>query len=55
VGPETMHLALCMFVLSAINPTEQHIALRKIADCLLPGGVVMIRDYGRYGLLIVLL
>jgi SAM-dependent methyltransferase len=43
----SMDLALCMFVLSAIAPAEQLIALRKIAEALKPGGKLMVRDYGR--------
>jgi SAM-dependent methyltransferase len=43
----SMDLALCMFVLSAIAPAEQLIAMRKIAEALKPGGKLMVRDYGR--------
>lgn len=47
VGAASMDLSLCMFVLSAISPTEQLVALRKIADVLKPGGKLLVRDYGR--------
>lgn len=47
VDPGSMDLALCMFVLSAISPTEQLVALKKIADVLPPGGKLLVRDYGR--------
>lgn len=47
VGAASMDLALCMFVLSAISPTEQLVALRKIADVLKAGGKLLVRDYGR--------
>ena len=43
----SMDLALCMFVLSAIAPSEQLGALQKIADILKPGGKLLVRDYGR--------
>jgi len=45
---ESMDLTLCMFVLSAISPAEQVVALRKIASVLKPGGKLLVRDYGRY-------
>lgn len=45
----SMDLALCMFVLSAIAPAEQLVALRKIAEALKPGGKLLVRDYGRLG------
>ena len=38
VDAESMDLTLCMFVLSAISPAEQIVALRKIASVLKPGG-----------------
>lgn len=44
----SMDLTLCMFVLSAIAPAEQIVALKKIADGLKSGGKMLIRDYGRY-------
>jgi len=44
---ESMDLTLCMFVLSAISPAEQIVALKKIASVLKPGGKLLIRDYGR--------
>lgn len=48
VGPGSMDLSLCMFVLSAIAPAEQMVALGKIAQVLKPGGKLLVRDYGRY-------
>eukprot|EP01032_Pedospumella_encystans_P011779 gene11779-13672_t len=44
----SMDLTLCMFVLSAIAPAEQIVAIKKIADGLKPGGKMLIRDYGRF-------
>ncbi len=48
VSNGSMDLTLCMFVLSAIAPAEQIVAIKKIADGLKPGGKMLIRDYGRY-------
>jgi SAM-dependent methyltransferase len=47
VPSASMDLALCMFVLSAISPAEQLVALGKIAAVLKPGGKLLVRDYGR--------
>ena len=47
VPAQSMDLTLCMFVLSAISPEHQLLALRKISDALRVGGKVLIRDYGR--------
>ena len=47
VSNGSMDLTLCMFVLSAIAPAEQIVAIKKIADGLKSGGKMLIRDYGR--------
>ena len=41
-------VVMCMFVLSALPPASHALVLRKLADALRPGGVLFIRDYGRY-------
>ena len=41
-------VVMCMFVLSALPPDSLSLVLRKLAACLRPGGVLFIRDYGRY-------
>ena len=48
VGPESMELVMCMFVLSAIAPEHQQAVVQKLADCLRPGGKLLFRDYGKY-------
>ena len=41
-------VVMCMFVLSALPPDSVALVLRKLASSLRPGGVLFIRDYGRY-------
>jgi len=42
---ESADCALLCFVLSAIAPQNHRIALKQIAECLKPGGLVLFRDY----------
>jgi len=44
----SQHLVLMLFVLSAIPPALQQGVLQKLYDCLVPGGKLLLRDYGRY-------
>lgn len=48
--PEADHLdlALMLFMLSALAPDEMPAAVTAVAARLKPGGVLMVRDYGRY-------
>jgi len=39
-----------IFVLSAIHPGKISSVLKKVYDCLIPGGMLMIRDYAIYDL-----
>ena len=41
-------VVMCMFVLSALPPDSLSLVLRKLAGALRPGGILFIRDYGRY-------
>lgn len=43
----SQHLALCMFVLSAIEPNSLVGVVKKLFDTLKPGGYVLLRDFGR--------
>ena len=50
VAPESIDIALCIFVLSAIDPSLHITVLRRIHKKLKVGGVIMFRDYGMYDL-----
>jgi SAM-dependent methyltransferase len=45
---ETADVATLLFCLSAIPPDRQRPAVRNVVAALRPGGVVIVRDYGRY-------
>uniref|UniRef100_A0A914WCA5 Methyltransferase-like protein n=1 Tax=Plectus sambesii TaxID=2011161 RepID=A0A914WCA5_9BILA len=45
---ESLDAISCIFVLSAISPSEQALAVRNMAEQLKPGGVLLFKDYGRY-------
>jgi methyltransferase-like protein 6 len=45
---DSQHLALCMFVLSAIAPENLQTAVNKLAKVLKPGGRLLVRDYAKY-------
>lgn len=47
VPPDVVDFATLLFVLSAINPCCHQAVLRRISGRLKPGGVVLVRDYGR--------
>ena len=46
----TIDVCVCIFVLSAINPRDWEIASNNIFKILKPGGLLLVRDYGRYDL-----
>lgn len=45
---EKIDIALLVFVLSAIEPVNMAVVLRKILNALKPGGLLLFRDYGLY-------
>jgi SAM-dependent methyltransferase len=45
---ETADVATLLFCLSAIPPDRQIHAVRNVVAALRPGGVIIVRDYGRY-------
>ncbi|KAI8912827.1 S-adenosyl-L-methionine-dependent methyltransferase [Gorgonomyces haynaldii] len=48
IEPESMDVVLCIFVLSALEPKQWQQAAKNIERMLRPGGMLLIRDYGRY-------
>lgn len=44
------HVALAIFTLSALSPDALSRAMTNLYDCLLPGGELLLRDYGRLDL-----
>ncbi|KIL69148.1 hypothetical protein M378DRAFT_21376 [Amanita muscaria Koide BX008] len=48
--PDTVDIAILVFVLSAIHPEEWCRAVKNIHAMLKPGGLVLLRDYGRHDL-----
>ncbi|KAH8833417.1 methyltransferase [Flagelloscypha sp. PMI_526] len=50
VEPESVDIIVLVFVLSALHPDEWPKALRNMHLMLKPGGVILLRDYGRYDL-----
>eukprot|EP01038_Epipyxis_sp_PR26KG_P012649 gene12649-16958_t len=48
IANNSIDISLCMFVLSAISPDNQKIAINKLSHSLKTGGKILIRDYGRY-------
>ena len=41
---------ICVYILSAIHPGKIKIALKNLTDLLKPGGMILMKDYGRYDL-----
>ncbi|PAV62915.1 hypothetical protein WR25_26751 [Diploscapter pachys] len=41
---------ICVYILSAIHPEKIKIALKNLTDLLKPGGMILMKDYGRYDL-----
>lgn len=50
VIPESVDIVVLVFVLSALHPDEWERAVCNLYRMLKPGGVVLLRDYGRYDL-----
>lgn len=48
--PRSADILVLVFVLSALHPSEWPRAVSNIAQILKPGGLVLMRDYGRYDL-----
>uniref|UniRef100_A0A915P8C5 SAM-dependent MTase RsmB/NOP-type domain-containing protein n=1 Tax=Meloidogyne floridensis TaxID=298350 RepID=A0A915P8C5_9BILA len=50
VPEESLDYILCVFVLSAIAPCRLKLAILNLVRLLKPGGILMVKDYGRYDL-----
>lgn len=50
VQPGTVDIVILVFVLSALHPDEWYSAIRNIHRMLKPGGLIVLRDYGRHDL-----
>ncbi|RDB18534.1 tRNA(Thr) (cytosine(32)-N(3))-methyltransferase [Hypsizygus marmoreus] len=50
VEPESVDIVILVFVLSALHPDEWGRAISNIHKMLKPGGLVLLRDYGRHDL-----
>ncbi|XP_053707853.1 tRNA N(3)-methylcytidine methyltransferase METTL2 [Synchiropus splendidus] len=44
----TLDVIVLIFVLSALHPDKMQESIRRLARLLKPGGVMLLRDYGRY-------
>ncbi|XP_072549656.1 tRNA N(3)-cytidine methyltransferase METTL2 [Salminus brasiliensis] len=45
---QSLDVIVLIFVLSALHPDKMHSSISKLARLLKPGGVLLLRDYGRY-------
>jgi tRNAThr (cytosine32-N3)-methyltransferase len=50
IPPASIDIISCVFVLSALHPNTWENAVKNIWTLLKPGGLVVLRDYGRYDL-----
>jgi len=50
LAPRSADILVLVFVLSALHPSEWPRAISNIAQILKPGGLVLMRDYGRHDL-----
>ncbi|XP_053193912.1 tRNA N(3)-methylcytidine methyltransferase METTL2 [Scomber japonicus] len=48
VPDATLDVIVLIFVLSALHPDKMQAAISRLARLLKPGGVMLLRDYGRY-------
>jgi len=48
MGPNSVDIVTCIFVLSAIHPDKHQTVFQNLATVLKPGGVLLFRDYGVY-------
>ncbi|KAF9646321.1 methyltransferase [Thelephora ganbajun] len=48
--PESVDIAVFIFVLSALHPNEWFNAMKNVHRMLKPGGLLLLRDYGRHDL-----
>jgi methyltransferase-like protein 6 len=48
IQEESLDIILCLFVLSAISPSDHAQVIYKLSRLLKPGGKLLIRDYGRF-------
>ncbi|KAJ8344763.1 hypothetical protein SKAU_G00289560 [Synaphobranchus kaupii] len=44
----SLDVIVLIFVLSALHPNKMQASIRRLAQLLKPGGVLLLRDYGRY-------
>lgn len=50
VEAQSLDIVVLIFVLSALHPNEWQKAIANVRTMLKPGGLVLVRDYGRYDL-----
>ena len=48
IQENSLDICICIFVLSAIHPRDWEQAVNNLYRMLKPGGMVLLRDYGRY-------
>ncbi|XP_072029819.1 tRNA N(3)-cytidine methyltransferase METTL2-like [Amphiura filiformis] len=44
----SLDIVILIFVLSAVHPDKMQSSVNRLARCLKPGGLILLRDYGRY-------
>ncbi|CEF61738.1 Putative methyltransferase NSUN5 [Strongyloides ratti] len=50
IDNESVDIILCIYVLSALEPQQQILAIKNLTSKLKPGGLLLVKDYGRYDL-----